>query len=234
MSDGSVTWGVAGKQPLPAGPGIAAAAALVCSAGIVGWLVSLPLGYAAGTAAGAAWAALAIVWATGQGRRALAALGARPADPDEHARLINIVRGLGERYGGATPKAMVIPGGEANALVGRSGGAPVVAVTSSLLDTLPRTELEAVVAHCLARSDPSLTTRASVACSLGPLLFGLAPKVGYDDDVRAAALTRYPPALASALRKTVPRAGRFAPLWMAAQAPTHRPLVERIAALEDL
>jgi hypothetical protein len=66
------------------------------------------------------------------------------------------------------------------------------------------------------------------------MMRSVAPPVGYDDDVRAVALTRYPPALAKALHKMQPTSPRFGPMWMIASDDVHRPVGERIAALGDL
>ncbi len=137
------------------------------------------------------------------------------------------------RAGRDAPYVLVVEAAECNALVARRGRRAAMAVTTGALATLTRTELEAVVAHCLVRCDPARLAAAGAACAFGPLLMTLAPRVGYDDDVAAAALTRYPPGLARALRKCDGGA-RFAPLWLVAPGPLHRPVEERVAELEQL
>ena len=151
-------------------------------------------------------------------RRALKeALATRRTAADE-PRLHNVVTGLAERLALGQVDVYVIEGRGANAMTGRTER-PVVGVTRTLLDTYARTELEAVVAHSL--------TRHRDAGKRGIV-------VGYSDDVRAAALTRYPPALAAALEKADPYSGRFAAHYLVAEGPTHRPVPERVQALNDL
>jgi hypothetical protein len=151
-------------------------------------------------------------------RMALKEADARPVAGSEQPRLHNIAAGLAERLGLGPVDIYVISGGGPNALAGRTER-PCVAVTKSLLETYARTELEAVVAHCLVRHREA--GRKGV-------------RVGYSDDVRAVALTRYPPALAAALRKAKPNRGRFASSYMVADGPSHRDTPGRIEALADL
>ena len=151
-------------------------------------------------------------------RRALSDAAAARVEPGDEPRLLNIVAGLSERLGLGAVDTYVIDGAGANAFAGRAER-PVVGVTKALLDGYARTELEAVVAHCLVRHKE--------AGKRGVI-------VGYSDDVRAVALTRYPPALISAIEKAEPYRGRFAPLYMVAEGPTHRPTQERAQALNDL
>ena len=54
------------------------------------------------------------------------------------------------------------------------------------------------------------------------------------DDIRAAATTRFPPALVSAIEKAEPRGGRFGPFWFVGTGPADRSVDERIATLQDL
>jgi hypothetical protein len=152
-----------------------------------------------------------------RGRAALREAGARPLSPESSARLMNVVTGVADALSIPVPRVFVFSG-DANALVVRSGR-DTIAIATSYLQSLTRTELEAVVSHCLVRLTPS-SHRGD--------------PVGYDDDVRAAATTRFPPALASALTKARPYRGRFAPLYLVAEHPSHRPVAERVAALNDL
>ncbi len=161
-------------------------------------------------------------------------LKARRLPPGEAPRLQNISLGLARDLGVPPPDLYVIPAGGPNALVRNGGAGGVIAVTSALLDSFTRTELEAVVAHCLARLHSAHFAYSNLAARWSDLGAGLAPRVGLGDDVRAAALTRYPPALAAALGKTDARIKRYAPLWFAADAPSHEPVAVRIAALSDL
>ena len=82
---------------------------------------------------------------------ALAMSHARPADPDEHARLHNLVEGLCIAGGLPKPRVYVIEDDAPNAFAtGRSPRHAAVAVTTGLLGKLNRIELEAVVAHELS------------------------------------------------------------------------------------
>ena len=168
-----------------------------------------------------------------QGARALRSLSAQRVGPGEEARLRNLAHGLARDAGVTPPSLWLIPDGGANALVCWHASA-VAAVTTGLVESYSRTELEAVVAHCLARIVRGDARRACVAVALGPLGRALAPCVGCEDDLRAAAITRYPPALAEAIRKASSRGGRLAPMWFVADAPSHRPVEERIEQLRDL
>lgn len=151
-------------------------------------------------------------------RRALKEAGALAVAGSDAPRLHNLASGLGERMGIGAVDLFIIPEGAPNALTGRSDR-PVIAVTRSMLDDFTRTELEAVVAHCLVRHREA--GRRGVF-------------VGYSDDVRASALTRYPPALVSAIKKAHSYKGRYATFYLVADGPSHRPPSERIEALEDL
>ena len=151
-------------------------------------------------------------------RRALREVSARPVEPGDHPRATNIVAGLAPRVGGGPAELWVYEGDGPNALTCRLDRI-VIATARSLLESYTRTEIEAVIAHCLVRSRTA--GRKGV-------------RIGYADDVRAAALTRYPPALAAALRKAQPYQGKFASFYMVAEGPTHRPVEERALALLDL
>ena len=151
-------------------------------------------------------------------RRALREVGARPLEVNEHPRAENIVAGLAERVASGPVRLWVYDAQGPNALTCRLDR-PVIATARSLLESYTGTEIEAVIAHCLVRN------RAAGRKGI---------RIGFSDDVRAAALTRYPPALAAALRKAEPYEGRFAAFYMVAEGPTHRPVEERALALLDL
>ena len=151
-------------------------------------------------------------------RKALKDAGARRISGTDAPRLENIVTGLAGRLGLGPVDTYLVEGSGANAMAGRAER-PVVGITRELLDGFTRTELEAVVAHCLVRHKE--------AGKKGIV-------VGYSDDVRAVALTRYPPALASAIEKVEPYRGRYGSLYLVAEGPTHRSVEERVRALGDL
>jgi hypothetical protein len=170
--------------------------------------------------------ALQAAWALGQRRLLLA--GTVPALADEHPRLANLASGLAGDLGMSAPRLRVSPKAGANAFVVPG----VLVVTTDLLSSYTRTELEAVVAHCLVR-----LRAGGLGWAVGAAATGLrtaAPRVDAGVDARAAAVTRYPPALASAIRKASPARGRAAPLWFVADAASHSPAEERAGALLDL
>ncbi len=117
------------------------------------WLVQLVVGFAtaglvlAGLVAGAV---VALGWWKSDAV-ALAASHARPADPQLHARLHNLVDGLCVAEGLPKPRLFVIEDPALNAFAaGRDPKHAAVAVTTGLLDKLTRVELEAVLAHELS------------------------------------------------------------------------------------
>ncbi len=76
---------------------------------------------------------------------------ARPAEKKEHAELFRIAENLAISNGLPMPRLFIIDDPQPNAFAtGRNPKYGVVAVTTGLLKTLDRTELEAVVAHELA------------------------------------------------------------------------------------
>jgi hypothetical protein len=220
-----VDWGVAAAAPVVPARSAAGAAAAPAGAGVV---LAVLLGPGAGIAAAVASTVATAVWFRAQGRRALRAADAAPLLPGSAPRLENIARGLAADLGVTVPPLWLLPDGGVNALVCRSG----VALPRAALDSLTRTELEAVVAHCLIRLRRSALIRAELASALGRSSL-LGPVVTSADDVRAAALTRYPPALASALAKSDAER-RSGPFWLAAAGRWHEHLGDRLAALADL
>lgn len=76
---------------------------------------------------------------------------ARPADPQEHARLHNLVEGLCIASGLPKPGVYVIDDPAPNAFAtGRNPRHASIAVTTGLLEMMNRVELEGVVAHELS------------------------------------------------------------------------------------
>jgi len=202
---------------------------------------------AAGAGLGLALAVLACALAWWRGDTIiLRRCGARRADPGAYARLHNVVEGLCVAGGLPKPGLYVVAMAQADALaVGRSARRAALVVTTGLLDTMSRVELEGVLAHELLHvrnGDIAVSTLA--ATLVGPVtggrLTGLA--VGRQRellaDVTGVALTRYPPGLAAALEK-VRDGGDNPPAWSRttaalgiASAPP--PLDDRIVALREL
>ena len=217
------------------------------------------------------WAGLLVGLALGGGtaalldRRgesaALAGVHTRPAAEDGEARLHNLTEGLCNVVGVAKPELLVIDTPAANiAAIGRDPRRSMLVVTSGLLDSLERIDLEGVVAHQLRRVKQHDVAVATRAVGFAPLagLPVLGPRItrslgGADDlflaDRAAVDVTRYPPGLVGALvkiRDAGPRVPGVPPaaahLWIAPpvidqEIVGDRPLPsldDRIAALREL
>ncbi|MDQ3986162.1 MAG: M48 family metalloprotease [Actinomycetota bacterium] len=223
--------------PRPASPAAveyAWAAVLIGGPGLVlgvaaGWLIAP----AAGVAVALAYGLAVALWMGMQGRRVLRKLGARPLEKSEAPRVVNLARGLARDIGIGEPTLWLIDDPEANALVCRAGG-NALAVTQGLLERFTRTELEAVLAHCMLRLAGGDLTRAALASALGGLAGPLAPHRDLAEDSSAAALTRYPPALASAIGKCKARDTGWGAYWFVPLGTRFPSAAKRIQALTDL
>jgi heat shock protein HtpX len=209
----------------------------------VSWIVGVIAFVVAGAAVGA-W-----VRYSGDGRVA-SRIGGRIADPKRDARLCNLVEGLSTGAGVRQPELRVVDSTGLNAMTaGTKPTKAILAVTSGLLEELDRIELEAVLAEELYQIRHGETIPGTVLAAtfgMGRSL-ALARDADASADQGAVSLTRYPPALASALEK-IERKGAvvegqpayMAHLWMAdprPAAPPSRgrlPLSERIEALREL
>ncbi|MCU1450506.1 MAG: htpX [Acidimicrobiales bacterium] len=177
----------------------------------------------------------------------------RPADPERYARLHNVVEGLCIAAGLPKPRVYVIEDPAPNAFAtGRNPRHAAVAVTTGLLDTMNRIELEGVLAHELSHIknyDVLVSTLAVTLVGMvaPPLMqFAVSRRREGLADVSGVSLTRYPPGLISALEKlkadkTVVHfnSRATAHLWIESPLPnrlfdTHPPLDERIKVLKEL
>jgi heat shock protein HtpX len=226
---------------------LVAAGALVPA--IVLGLIALVLGplvavvvFVVVVAAAAAW-----LWGAGE-RQVLASLRGRPATASSDARLLNLVEGLCTAAGLRPPRVVVTPHQGLNLLVaGRSADRAVLAVTAGLTEHLSRIELEGVLADGLVqirRGDIIPTTIAVGMFGLGARWAAGSGDHDAEVDRAGVALTRYPPALASAF-ETMDRLGMavpdappsVAPLWLADPRPAaseRHPLAPRVSALREL
>ena len=220
-------------------------------AGLIAWEAGGPI------AAVVVFVVLAVAlagWARYGGERmvdrGLRQLGSRPADPVLHARLCILVDGLSMTAGLSPPRLEVLDGDGLNTLAaGAKAGTGVIAVTTGLLNELELIELEAVLAEMLVQ----MRRGELVAATMTVATFGLGRSIAAPPERDALAdqagvtLTRYPPALASALEKLevkgtqVPGSpAAMAHLWLAdprgdaGRDAGRLPLRERIEALREL
>jgi hypothetical protein len=225
-------WG-AGRRPHLSARALgalgAAAALAVLVPGALAWSVGGPV-----VAAAIVLLSVGVLgaWIAVQPRRALGARSPVALRAQDAPRLVNVVAGLSADLGVPVPSLWVVEGQGANAVVGRLGG-PAVGVTRSLLESYTRTELEAVVAHCLLRLRRNALRLEAFAAAVGPLGRWLCPVVDARGDGEVAAVTRYPPALASAIRKASP-AEEGAPFLFVAPRPWHDDQEKRAAFVADL
>jgi len=170
--------------------------------------------------------------------------GADQSLGDRHdARFTNLVEGLAPAAGLGRPRCFVVEDTAPNALAaGRDQRHGCVVVTSGLLDALSRMELEGVVAHCLVRIRDGAVAAPTVALAFGRRPQAPAP-LGSNvaADLAAVSLTRYPPGLATALRRIAPAAGAVPvgasplldSLWLVPPGSADE-LEARVEALEEL
>jgi heat shock protein HtpX len=188
------------------------------------------------------------------GKAALSISHANPADPQQYARLYNLVEGLCIASGLPMPQLYIIDDDAPNAFsTGLDPKRAAIAVTTGMLEKMNRMELEGVLAHELShiRNYDILPMTIAVAMArvliLGPLVasvtkFAASPSREYDADASGAQLTRYPPGLISALEKlqgdpTSMKAASKATAHLWIEQPlddTHPPLDDRIRALQAM
>jgi heat shock protein HtpX len=119
----------------------------------VAWAVQLLLGYGvAGLIIALAIAGVGSLVAYWKSDAvALRIARARPADPEQYARLHNVVEGLCIAAGLPKPRVYIIDDPAPNAFAtGRNPRHAAIAVTTGLLDKMNRIELEGVLAHELS------------------------------------------------------------------------------------
>jgi heat shock protein HtpX len=147
---------------------------------------------------------------------ALWMIGAQPASPVEHARLHNLVESLCFSSGLPKPALYVVDDASVNAFAaGRSPRHAAIGVTSGLLESFTRIELEAVLGHELSRVKSYDVLVSTLAVTMIGLPASILPDnlsarlltgaIGASEDFAAdiggVSLTRYPPGLISALEK---------------------------------
>jgi len=180
---------------------------------------------------------------------ALAALGAEPLEEAIHPRVESLVESICASFGITEPLLYSVDTDAIDAAVVGSADDTRLVITRGALDKLDRLELEAVVARELSlfgNGIQAATVMVAVGKVVGPLRATIQDRF-LDGrrlaraDVDGVQLTRYPPALATALEKA--RAGAAVEhdpvschLWMVgpARAGVQPLLVERIDTLREL
>ena len=226
---------------------------MVVAVGALLAIVAGPVVLVAAAVAALVLAAVAYLYAD---RLVLRVSHARPVPSDEEPRYHNLVEGLCVSAGLPKPDLYVIDDDAPNSFAtGRDPAHGAIVVTTGLLKTLSRMELEGVMAHELShiRANDTLVTGLGTALLGLPLPGALADRlltslVGRarerDADIGGVRLTRYPPGLAAALETirrqgpaTLPASRATAHLWISSpldgEAGATR-LEERIAALRDM
>ena len=226
-------WGEMPAQKPRATAWLLPVATLVSASALLGALVAVLASPLVGVVVAVLGLAVVLAWVAAQPRLVLARAGAHPLREGEHSRLVNVVGGVASDLGLKKPSVRVIEKGEPNALASYVG-APVVGISASFLNALTRTELEAVVAQTLLRTEPAVVRSYAVEAALGRVAGSLRRPVGQEDDLRTCAVTRYPPALASALEKASAEAVPRPAFWFVGRDERHAPPEERIEALLDL
>lgn len=242
---------------------------------LVGWFVPI-FAPAIGLLAAVIWVTLA--W-KGARSTVLELSDAEPADEVRHARFFNSAAALSVLTGVAPPELYVVDDPGVNAMAtGTKVRDSAVVVTTGLLENLDVVELEAVLALLFQRikSEEILAETLAVPTVGGTAAWGerlddspflqkilMSPMPAverllawlhpaeseFEVDMASTLITRYPPALASALNKMDGRSALAlgtpvtAHLWLAppvnvalrpSVAALHKPLSERVAVLQEL
>lgn len=109
---------------------------------------------------------------------ALAAHGAKPADPSRHGFLFDMVAELTQRAGMPMPRIYIIPTMTPNAFAtGRNPEHSAVAVTEGILRILNQRELRGVIAHELAHVRNRDTLISTIAASIAGLISAVASAI---------------------------------------------------------
>ncbi len=163
-------------------------------------------------AGGAIWASLNFLF--GSPHRILGRLNSIEDEHQGLEQLMNLLEGLCVENGISTPRVRLITDRAVNAIVvGWNSNDASLVVTTGLLASCTRIELEGVIAHELAhvkRGDMRDAAFASVACGMISLVTDrsavlvkslLSPSREANADIGGVSMTRYPPGLIQALLK---------------------------------
>jgi hypothetical protein len=148
----------------------------------------------------------------GSPKRIVSGLPAPWTDPEEMDRLMNLLEGLCVQNGLSVPGVHLLKDDARNAIViGWSDDDAVLVLTTGILESCSRVELEGVIAHELAhikRGDMRDASFAYLGCGLLAALSPgtahlvdrlLAPTRQVDADMGGVSMTRFPPGLVQAL-----------------------------------
>jgi heat shock protein HtpX len=231
---------------------VPAVVVFVVGVAIAGALVSVVVGLVVGAIAGAV-AGLAAWW--GGVAATVRLTGARVVGLDQEPRVRNLIDGLCAASGIPKPTLRLVDDDFPNAMtVGLHPRRTTIVVTTGLVSSLERIELEGVLAHELSHvkvHDMLPGTVAVTSLGVAAVLFPPAARLPFWGagnqreplaDLAAVALTRYPPGLIAALEKI--DVGRGEPgrsrrararatdhLWILGQGSS---LDERLQALREL
>ena len=190
-------------------------------------------------------------------QRALGTLENQQMHSDQYPRLTNLVEAICLTTGIPVPEIRILSTETRNmAAVGRSSAKSTLIVTTGLLDSASRIELEALVANRISQIAAGQTALATTALSTFGLQIGIAtirvrpfaflptnvkkrigleldPSDDFVNDSAGVALTRYPPGMVEALammenRNALAKAGAITDsLWvLSTEQNTDRPTAE--------
>lgn len=193
-------------------PALVVSAVVLAVLAVVG--VPLVLGVVLGVVAGV----LLAVWLwLGAPQSALRTLGAQPLGKGDHPRLENVVAGVCTTHGFSRPALHIVETDAINVAAVGLGRPGHLVVTRGALSGLDRLEIEAVVARQLfeIRRGVSLVTVLASAARVPGTGWLAARRAaltrGFDRvvevDLESVRLTGFPPALASALKKSAQAGG---------------------------
>lgn len=230
---------------------VSAGAAVAVVVGLAVMLFSIWVGLAVGIVGVVAWVLYVRSVVSSAPARFVASTGARRVAEGEFPRLDNLLDGLGVTSGVAGAKVWILDDRHLNAAVTADRDSADLVLTTGLVEGLGRLELEGVLANLLGRVRDGSARFCTVALALpgGRGRRSIDTRLGDQwpimTDLAAVDLTRYPPALSSALSVMAASgtevngaSGASSVLWLAPpqgdNAEDPAPLALRSAVLDEL